>query len=252
VGGARILAGNTDVRTGGPDDDFSTAKSHGCGCLAGGEPGFGVVSPAAASPRSSGDPAAGTGLTTVTKVVGLDNSGLESLRTIRFAPAKAGKAAQRALDTPPASCDISGTNDNPAVTLTVQSNYIFGELVSTSSTMNGWVICDQSAPDQTMAYMSDAIDVNVNLGKRATGSLGQCQHSSPTDPPCLGTGSYGTYLCVGETNCAGRYQAINYPTLMLPDGYIWTAWPANCEAMGGGRELYCYVGTGVLTVSPTD
>jgi hypothetical protein len=211
----------------------------------------------AALAAPSPHPSAGTkvvvrhkdGTVTVQQTVGIDKTTAEKLSTIK-ARRVANSGTSSPAETPPPGCNWDGDHLNLWMSWSYNP---FGELSLTDAQMQGDVTCDALSPDETMDYLADIVRIYDNHQEKAHGILGQCSFSVPDDPPCLVAGSSGVYDCLGVAGCAGNYQAIHYPEMLLPPGWEWTSYPSDlCEVIGSqNRDLFCYIGTGVITVPPT-
>lgn len=128
------------------------------------------------------------------------------------------------------------------------SHYVNGALVGVDGFYQGSVGCTATGPDQSMAHMSNIVRVYRDHVVVSDGSVGECNESLVA---CLFAHSAGEYVCTLYATCAGIYQLMHYPTMLLPDGWVWSSWPPECDAWGGNRELHCTGYSDTVVVTPT-
>lgn len=148
----------------------------------------------------------------------------------------------RPLVDPPPNCDYSDISGS------VTGYYTNGVLTSTETSYSSSVQCVPAVSGQTMEYLSDIAHLYLDSNDVDQGTLGECSY--PADPICTLAQSVGYYLCAGDLNCSGVYQAAHYVDMLLPDGWQWgTPVTENCSLFSP-RELMCYQFTGTVVVPP--
>lgn len=205
---------------------------------------------ATAGPSGSGSPtpsaAAATEVTTsgnVTHVVTeleLDPAVAGDLSSAEARNQTTGELIQPFVDPPLGGCDwqdLSGT---------VNAWYTDGILSETNTSYQSSVTCLTTAAGQSMEHMSDHAVALLNSVQSSSGTVDDCNYTPGN--PCTFAFSIGTFPCIGSA-CAGVYQLQHYPTMLLPEGWIWTSWPTDqCTTLAGDRELYCYTYSTTYTV----
>lgn len=217
-----------------------------CLCLVGAESLVGARSAMADPSAASKEPGQKVVVQKVHTKQSVLNSGLKT--PARFQAGKAGIGRGELLTDPPfGGCDWLSPE---FVFLQVTSYYTNGVLTNTDSEYNSKVQCFATAPGQTLAVLTDTATLDLNSVKVDEGNHFVCQ--SPPSTQCLLGSSVGSHPCAGQANCAGSYQNIHFTQMTLPDGWIWTAWPADlCVELDQQQTLICYAYTEVLVVPPT-
>jgi len=151
---------------------------------------------------------------------------------LAIAVAKAKEAAPRTVnDDPPPECDEQ-------VQLAVTAGYTDNVLTDTVSHYDGQVYCAPANDLQTMRHLSDNAQLAVGSNIVDQGPVGECSHEPGQTGQCLWVDSASEHDCLAGTACAGEYQAANYYTELLPDGWIWVQVPSNCQSLGD-EEIIC-------------
>jgi hypothetical protein len=156
------------------------------------------------------------------------------------------RPAVSTLDDPP-SGGCSGD-----ISFTTTANYLNGVLTDTETPYTGSVTCDVVNPGETMRFLQADAALFINGGLREPDAgPGSCGHETAADPPCVGTSSSATAVCLElSERCDGSYIGKNQFDMLLPDGWEWGSWPPECSLIHP-TELTCLVQTDPLIVPPT-
>jgi hypothetical protein len=106
--------------------------------------------------------------------------------------------------------------------------------------------------NETMKFLHDEADLNLDQELVKKGSIGTCVWPNNQHKPCRGVHSSGVHVCTGEFLCAGAYQTLGYEHLELPSGWVWSSYDKSVCFLTDPQDLYCGIATGVITVTPTD
>lgn len=203
---------------------------------------------ASTTPAPGGDPAAKVveqlpdGRTKVVQKLQTAPQFLAALGSAKAKNLKTG-AVMDVYDPPLGGCDWqSGINGE------VSSYYTDGILDEVEATWMGSVTCITTAPGQSLQHMSDYSVMIFDTHDTAEGTVDDCNYAPGN--ACTYVLSIGSYPCLGEV-CAGVYSFKHYPTMLLPDGWVWVNWDTNnCTTLLGDQELYCRWYTNTVTVDP--
>jgi len=101
------------------------------------------------------------------------------------------------------------------------------------------VQCITTAPGQTLKVLTDVARLNHNFNFVSDGTRFNC--SVPPSVVCNLASSVGQHLCAGSFNCSGTYQLYHFTQMSLPDGWIWTNWPAQiCADLDQQQTIVCF------------
>ncbi|MDX3188312.1 hypothetical protein PV458_07890 [Streptomyces sp. MN03-5084-2B] len=162
--------------------------------------------------------------------------------TLGFTKLK-GASTRSVDDDPPPVC-------NEQVQLAVTAGYIDDVLAETVSHYAGQVYCPPADDFQTMRHLSDNAQLAIGSEIVQQANLGECSHEPGQSGQCVAADSADEYSCTAGTGCAGEYQAGNFYTELLPDGWIWTQIPDGCQLLGES-EIICRDFTQpIINISP--
>lgn len=122
--------------------------------------------------------------------------------------------------------------------------YLNGVLTDTVSIYYGNVYCTTTAEGQFMAELSSYSTMYLNgnfLSEAETGICYDCNRATSTNRG---------YCVQGPQQCAGAYAAQNTITMLLPDGWIWTAPPWSGCVLIGPPETLCTVHSDSAYIPP--
>lgn len=159
------------------------------------------------------------------------------------------RPAVTTLDDPPGQ----GCNATIQFNTTATYDGTTSVLESTETSYSGNVICTTTAAGQTMASLDADANMFINGNLREPDAPNaHCQHFAASDPLCLDVASTSSAFCFAlSERCDGLYSAAEQYALLLPDGWVYTSWPENCDDLGsGGQELLCNIGTESREIPP--
>lgn len=181
-------------------------------------------------------------IVTVSQSVSVDSRYVSTVSTVAATHLETGRTETPFSIPPQGGCSWAN------LTGTFNSHYVNGGLVGVDGFYQGSVGCSVTGPDQSMAHMSNIVRVYKDHSVVSDGSIGECNE---TRAACLFAHSAGEYVCTLYAACAGVYQLMHYPTMLLPEGWAWTSWPPECDAWGGNRELHCTGYSDTIVITPT-
>jgi hypothetical protein len=140
-------------------------------------------------------------------------------------------------DPPGGGCDYGDVSG------TLNYTYVNGALSTLEAEWSAKVLCQTTAPGQSMGQININSSLWHNGSGVGTGTPFACSNCN------LGN-SVGDWVCVGVT-CAGSYWVGAIVRLTLPAGWAWVTPSPGCT-IPSERVLQCVPTSGTVTVPATD